>query len=478
MKQQILIFCAVLGMFFFSCKKNEPINPSLPHTKIFLDKINLNGNLRLGTNITIYWTGYSSSGYIKGFEISFDKLSWHYTKNTDSTFLFSLPNGNDSTDISLYVRAIDNYGQKDPDPAKLIIPVKNSPPKASFDRAKALADTVWTIFSVDWTVHDPDGDSTIDSVFIKINNGNWYALNPLVNFLTFYPVNVTGSGAMNASLYKNLTPVLLNNQINGLVLNGQNKLYIRAKDNGGAYSPIDSTAPFYVKGKTSDLLLINANSSIDSKSDPLRAIVGTVYGKYDYINYIENGQKYQPQYWDPTLDFLLGLYNKVFIYTDGLMTNGKLVLEYASNALSQYLNKGGKLMVSIPLPVNMDPNSSIYNFSPADSVSSSSGQARFYQDSLAIPDPVNAAGYQSLENSTFILGFEPIYTKPDAKVMYTGEISKIYNWKGPDVICAKTINTNGKTNQIFWAIDVSLLNGKPAALNDFFNKAFLNEFNW
>ncbi len=465
-------------MIFFSCKKNEPVIPAPPHTKIFLDKINLKGTLRLGTNFTAYWTGYSSSGYVTGFEISFDKINWHYTKSADSTFLFALPNGNDSTDITLYVRAIDNYGQKDPTPPKLVIPLKNSPPVATFDKVKPIPDSVWTIFSVDWTSHDPDGDSTIDSVFIKINNGHWYPLNPSINFVTIYPTNVSGIGTMNANVYKNQTPVLLSNQIDGLFLNGKNKLYIKAKDKGGAYSPIDSTGSFYVKNKSSDLLLINANSSLDPNTDPLKSIVGSVYGKYDYINYEENGQKYVPQYWDPTLDFLLALYNKVFIYTDGLTTNGKLVLESASNAITQYINKGGKLLVSIPLPVNMDPNSAIYNFSPADSISSSPGQARFYMDSLATPDPVNAAGYQPLENSTFILGFEPVYFKAGAKVMYTANIKRIGNWKGPNTICAKTVNTNGQTNQIFWAIDLSLLNGKPSALNDLFNKMLLHEFNW
>lgn len=465
-------------MLVSSCKKNEPVIPSTPHTKIFLDRINLSGNLRLITTVKIYWTGYSSSGYITGFEISFDQINWHFTNRTDSTFLFGLPNGHDSANITLYVRSIDNYGQKDPKPAFLLIPIKNSPPTAIFNKVKALPDTVWTIFSVDWTAHDRDGDSTIDSVYIKINNGHWFPLSPSVNFLTFYPTNVNGSGEENAILYKNQTPVMLPGQIDGLVLNGNNKLYLKARNSGGAYSLVDSTASFYVKSKSSDLLLINANSSIDPNNDAIKAIVGNVYGKYDYINYEVNAQKYLPQYWDPTLDFLLPLYNKVFIYTDGLTANGKLVLESASNAITLYLNKGGKLLISIPLPVNMDPNSAIYNYSPADSISSSAGQARFYMDSLAKPDPVNAVGYQPLQNSEFILGFEPAYFKSDAKVMYTANIKRIGNWNGPNSICAKTVNTKGQTNQIFWAIDLSLLNGNPASFNDLFNKMLLHEFNW
>ena len=465
-------------MLVLSCKKNEPVLPSPPHTKIFLDKINLTGTLRLGTNVTIYWTGYSSSGYIKGYEISFDKLNWHYTKSADSSFLFGLPNGHDSTDITLYVRAVDNYGQKDPNPAKLVIPVKNSPPVVKLDRVKPIPDSVWTVFSFDWTAHDPDGDSTIDSIFIKVNNGHWYPLNPTVNFLTILPSNVSGTGVMNASVYKNQTPVLLVSQLDGLILNGKNKLYIKAKDNGGAYSSVDSSGSFYIKNKSSDLLLINSNSSLDANSDPLKSVVSSVYGKLDYINFETNGQKYLPQYWDPTLDFLLSIYSKVFIYTDGLTANGKLVLESASNAISQYLNKGGKLLVSIPFPVIMDPNSAIYNFSPADSISTSSGQSRFYMDSLATPDPVNAVGYQPLENSTFILGFEPVYFKTDAKIMYTANLKRIGNWKGPNTICAKTVNTKGQTNQIFWGIDLSLLNGNPAAFTDLFNKMLQHEFSW
>jgi hypothetical protein len=468
----ILLLCLI------GCRKNEALKPALPDTKIFVDKINLSGIHRLGTSVSMHWTGYSASGYITGYEFSFDQAHWFYTQKTDSTFLFTLQKGNDSSDIIIYIRAIDNYGQKDHSPASLVIPIKNAAPQAAFSKTKTLPDTVNSLFSIEWTLHDPDGDATVDSLFMKFNDGAWYPLNPQITFATFIPDNTSGTGKMNASVYKDILPVLLGQKISGININGLNKLYIRAKDNAGAFSSTDSTGTFYLRGKHSDLLLINDNSGLDPSGDLLRNSVSGVYGKYDYINFNRDNQKYAPLYWAPTLNFLLKQYDKVFIYSDGQRLNGKLMLENAAPALSDFLNNSGKLLISVILPFDLDTASALYSYSPVQSISKSTGQARFYQDSLAVHDATNAPGYMDLKNNSFILGFAPFYPKADAKIMYRAKITSIGGWKGPDIVCAKTINTKGKTNQVFWSLDLSIVDADMTALTDNLNKTLLHEFNW
>ena len=65
-----------------------------------------------------------SDNYVKGFEISFDKKSWFFTKRQDSTFKFTIAENIDTSDIKFYIRSIDNLDLADPEPDFLNIPIR------------------------------------------------------------------------------------------------------------------------------------------------------------------------------------------------------------------------------------------------------------------------------------------------------------------------------------------------------------------
>ena len=137
----------------------DPLNPNTPpDTQLFIENINLEGENRLNSIVRLRWSGEDKDGYVVAYEISQDNTNWDLVTVQDSTFQFPIPDGQSSTDISFYVRAIDNLGLLDPSPASLLIPIKNTPPIASFDQTKGIPDTAFVVFSVLWNTDDLDGD--------------------------------------------------------------------------------------------------------------------------------------------------------------------------------------------------------------------------------------------------------------------------------------------------------------------------------
>ena len=142
------ILFILLMASLWACDTGEKLGNQPPETRIFLEEINLTGENRLNSVVRLHWTGEDIDGYITGFELSLDGQQWHFTTNTDSTFRFDLQVGTDTTDISFWVRALDNEDERDPEPAFLLVPIKNSPPTARFDTLNVVPDTVYSAWSV------------------------------------------------------------------------------------------------------------------------------------------------------------------------------------------------------------------------------------------------------------------------------------------------------------------------------------------
>lgn len=473
------IFLTAIALLAVACKKGELKPNEAPETKISVTEIDLTGEDRLSSEVTLHWSGTDIDGYVKGFEISFDNSTWTFVTDQDSTFNFSLSPGSDTVDIQFYVRAIDNQDLVDPTPAFLNIPIKNSPPEIRFDSTQAVNDTTYIVSTLAWHATDPDGDATLDSIYIRVNNGGWVYLEPTVALASLVPVDPTVVGPADCQIYANPTGDLLSSTISGLLLEGDNQVFIKAVDQAGATSELDSTKVFYTKRKTSDLLLVNSNSSTVSPTpnEVYFPIISTVYGNYDYINLVENTQENIPALWNPTFFFMMRLYDKVFWYGDETqLPNTDLVLEGASNILQEFLNAGGKLLFSAKFPNTLTYESPITGFSPMDSLSSSSGQARITTDSLVVAQPGFAA-YPDLTPSGFITGADPFYTTDTTNVIYKAQVSAVSGWTGPRNVCARTATANG-TNQIFFSVELHKLNGNPQALEDFFDLVLNTEFAW
>ena len=172
-----MLFCILISISIFSCTKEDELKPNTdPVTNLYLSSINRSGTDRLNAIVDMKWSGEDKDGYIVGYEFSFDNINWTYTTDQDSVFRFSINNGSDTADINFYVRAIDDLGNKDKTPAYLKIPIKNTAPAISLDDNLIKGDSVYSVFSILWTASDLDGSNTLDSIYIKINNGNWFAI--------------------------------------------------------------------------------------------------------------------------------------------------------------------------------------------------------------------------------------------------------------------------------------------------------------
>jgi len=471
----------LLGLSFFllaSCSKEEdPIN-KLPDTKIFLGEINLSGEQRLTSQVEIFWSGYDADGFITGYELSINGGEWTYTTSSDSVFKFAIGAETDTPDIDLRVRAIDNLDKRDPEPAFLRIPVKNTPPTIEFNRDLIPEDSTWILLSLLWLADDLDGVETIDSVSLKFNDGPWYNFNSNLDFVSLVPEDPQAEGSTPFDLYLGLDANPYSGTINGLELNNSNIIYIRAKDVAGSYSVIDTLEPIFIKKQNSDLLVVDAGSAIPRPRNVWLPMINQIYSNgADYISLVDYGGNYVPAFWNPTFDLLISQYDKVFLNTDAAELNGALVLEQAADAIQKYLNNDGKMLISTSLPFDIREGSAIFSFSPMDSLSSSEGQARLVTDSQLVAT-ANAMGYEALTSSAFIVGADPFYAKTGAEVLFTAQLTRINGWSGPNNAIAKSRNSEGNTNQVFSSFELHLLNKDEDELKTFFDQVLNEEFDW
>lgn len=484
MKNRILIFsflCLLVGIA--ACNRGVLNENNAPETSIFVGQINLSGQNRLTTEVPLFWSGSDKDGYVTGYEISFDNATWDLVTTTDSVFKFTLSAGSDTTDIDFWVRSVDDLGLVDPTPAYLAIPIKNSPPTAIIDTVITIPDTVYTVMTMAWIADDPDGIDNLDSIFLKVNNSQWYGFEPSTSIITLVPQTPENAGTVTSDLYLGITAEDGDFAVDGLNLDGDNQVFVFARDVSGEESPVDTSNVFYVKRKTADLLMVQSHQggSSPTPEDIYRPILANTYGTFDYLNIERNDNENLPRFWSPTFKFLIDLYDIVFWAADEgkISISEQLYMEAASSVLQEYLNEDGKLLATMKFPSSFDPTSTIFQFSPIDSLfCNNSGQARMNQDSLMVPTTDFAADYDILRPSIFLTGVDPVYLKPSADAMYTGNLQLTGCTGGSDVLGARTVNFDGNTNQVFFSVELHNMNGDPAALETLFNELFSNEFNW
>lgn len=475
-----------LGMLLFNsaCRKGE-LNPGdLPETKIFLEQIQLPDSLRLSTVVKLHWTGFVKNAYITGFELSTNGgVSWGFTKSTDSTFVFSVPEGNQIADIQFWVRALDNYGRKDLSPAQLIVPVKNTPPVITL--TDTIPDTAYTVFSLSWKMTDIDGEETLDSIQVQINAGAWVSLPPQTNLVTFVPNNPTASGSVSLKLLRGTNAQLLGETLASAQLEGLNQIKIRGKDKSGAFSNEVQTSNFYLKRKTSELLVIDAYPADPAARSLYTSALNSVYPNYDFISLLDNNRKNQPKYWNIAFKEWIALYDKVFWYSNKSTYNGSaaetgLLLETASQALQSYLNIGGKLLVISSLPgidtnYTFVPGSPVFTLLPMDTLSTSAGQARLQTDSLVMP--VSGTSYPALTPSQFLTGLSPFHPRTGAEVIYNAQLTPTNGWIGPRAVGVRQRGSNGKIQLVYFSLDMHYLNSSNT-VPGFLQEVLTVDFNW
>ena len=436
-----------LAVLVFSCRgTNDPVTNMAPETLLQVDSIVRTGDLRLGTNVTLHWYGMDQDGFIKGYHITVDETT-SFTENTDSTFSFNIDAGQDTADIFLTVAAEDNEGLIDPTPATLLVPIKNAAPEVAIDPDGLLSDSAFIVAPVDWRASDADGEETIESVEFKLNAGNWIEIGTSVSLLSF-ATDPQG----NVAYFKNAGFV---DSIPGANLQGENFIFLRARDRAGVYSAVDTTSGFYWKAANSATLVINGQPEYIGST--YKAWMDSANLVYDYLQMDAVSGAGIPAYWDPTFEIIMSSYAKIALFTDATVFPTKSGDDYLLNILAlstqKFLQQGGKLFTASQFSSNMAGGAFLDIF-PVESLVFSSGQARLTNDSTLAP---LQPGFPSLQPQNIVLGITPIVPSADATALYNGQITKIAGWSGSTTMGA-TRTQNGSINQVFVALPLHVFN--------------------
>ncbi len=461
------------------CREGEPVPNTAPNTHIAVEAINLTGDNRLNSVVQLSWYGTDRDGYIIGYEVSFDNQNWVYTSSQDSTFRFDIPAGQDSVDIDLYVRSIDNDSLRDPSPAFLVVPLKNTPPVSEIDKETQTKGTSIGVATYRWNATDQDGDETIVEAEIRFNNGNWYAIPPNQKLLTFVLDPNIPSGASTAEVYFANENNPQSMVIDGLDAGGLNTLYLRTKDIANSYSEVDTADEVTLVLPTEDVLVVNGQSA--SVSSNYQTALTNANIQYDYLDYGSNGGENQPAFWSPTVNQILKQYQVVFINADAQVFQNQAtgrtgpLLALIGPAVQEFTDLGNKLFVTTSFGTLSDL-SGITGTYPITDVVRSGGLVRVYPDSATYP-VADSATYDLLQSNNVLVGITPIIKTADAEDFYRTELTPLSGWSGDNLIGVRR-RLNGNISQVFFSMELWRFNRTPAEVENLFDQVFNNDFNW
>lgn len=489
MKRFKYTFLIVAFSTLLACDKGEEKGNLAPDTTFSIESINLTGVNRLNSIVRLTWYGSDPDGYVKGYELSQDGINWDFTTVQDSTFRFSISSGSDTSDIKMLVRSIDNENQADLSPDEITIPIRNTPPTVEFDKDLTIPDTAYLVATTEWNATDIDGNTTITQVLISLNGAKWYEVNKTKRIFSVVPTDGNISGITDAFIYYGTDANPQSKLIEGLVINDTNRLLIKAIDQAGTESKIDTSSTFYLKGKSNDLLLVGGTRPTPGSNNPnviYKDILQQINVNFDFLDLTVNSGLYQPKIWNITFKLQLSFYSKLFFYTDdetfinGFTNQRLLLLEYAAASLLDYANSGGKYLVSTSFP--WDTNIEGFKGTlPLQSLSSEtyggSNGTTLYRDSIM---ESNLNGFPDLSPTDFRLPAIGVFNidSLDSEVLYKANVTKGRNgvWTNTKTI-ASGRRLNGKLNQIYFAVQLWQFRDNPTDLNTLFNQILNVEFN-
>ena len=123
------------------------------------------------------WWGDDPDGDVVGYYYRWSTDSdWNYTEEEGG--IFYVPIRTELDIFSFEIKAVDDDGNEDASPAKLVLPIKNSPPQISFrylsnpQIADISSDTSYTFptRTFIWDLYDQDGNETITDIFYTLND--------------------------------------------------------------------------------------------------------------------------------------------------------------------------------------------------------------------------------------------------------------------------------------------------------------------
>ena len=564
------MLCAFM-LLIASCREHvadNPVTGKPPQTFLWLYP---DATVGVGVSKThLHWWGESPNGLVRGFLFSFevvtgnvttlprpDTLRYTWVTGTDSTLLFPLDTL--FRKFAVVVRSVDNtFGgvlpehsivrmlpfpfrdvndngvydagdqrlddlsrATDPIGAVQTFPIRNSPPTLGLlpnpldpTVVQKLPDTTYTVVTFGFKGTDPDGDNTLLSYRIALNDttvsGAWLTVTLRDTILTLVVPRARSDAAttlVTADVYSgSFLGRRLIGQVPNLKLNAANAVYIEVRDVAGQYSPPlklpGATDRWYVKKPQSRLLLVSDYIRFDLQlalttyQSALAAVPGGLFTQVDVLDLglglspsdKEAGKpgRLVPQFTDPALVQTFLLYDYVVWYSDEFPG-----LASAQLSIFPYLQNGGRVVFSTMFLNTTDPRGALRDFAPIDSVSgvdlsptrpapppAVAGDSRLPANYVVYPDssdlrnvyPQLAFNSSPSNHSIFM---RPIYRRSDARYLYRLQADArvpLRYFGSPHLAVI-----DGQNTIIFIGVPLHLLNntvqGNPRGISAFFEKA-------
>lgn len=353
---------------------------------------------------TVSWWGDDMDGEVVGFEYRWSTdpsepcchmdTSWVYTELTEEEF--NLPATDGIRSHTIKVRAIDDLGASDPDPAQATFPVTNSPPTVKiWDRAQ-LPDTTLPAILIKWHGDDPEGPETIEA----------------------YKVWLDGSeeNAMLLAAEDTVASVGLDD-FEGRY--GERTLYLVAIDSGCDTSKVASHT-WQVVEPTGTVLLVDDLSKEDytfpEVSDRFyREVLDNCSAAYSILDVGEFGGIGYAY----NMDELFKLFDLVIWYNDPLRT-ATSSLAAADQAFQSYMAEGGRFIVLSMAAVGSGGallDSTAFEVFGIDSLHTRGDETNFDCKRWEIKGSTDL-GLDSLKVSGFYLGVECMLPGSQATPLY------------------------------------------------------------
>ena len=330
-KIALLVFSVILVFLAISCRDSitdNPLGNKAPTTKIFLDSAYAVSKQK--SKIDIHWIGDDPDGLVIGYYLSWDGTNWTFTTKNDSVFALRI-GANDSSYV-FRVAAVDNHGNGfydadvyqngihfgsepytdvnnnkkydagepftdigliDPHPASMPLPITNTAPTIAWFAHTTVPDSSLPVMTFRWVVDDLDGETTVDSIRIALNDTtNFVSIPGSIRSVTIFGFDFSSNTPKLKIFTEGNASNVLSSLLPGIKLNDDNTFYIQAVDIASAKSPwissksISKSGKWYVKKPQGKILLIDdyVNSDDATATSFYSSALSSINASFDVYN--------------------------------------------------------------------------------------------------------------------------------------------------------------------------------------------------
>lgn len=363
----------------------SPTGNAAPDTELSVRSTDLTESLdgrRLVSTVQLAWSGTDADGVVTAFEVRAyqrgaapaPEAGWARTVRRDSTILLPIPLGQDTANVAVEVRAVDNDGAVDETPARTVFPIRNSDPALSLSRTEVPPDTTWPVLSFAFAASDPDGELNLAGVEMALNDttATTARLPADATFATLVADDPSAT-TTDARVFIGRGFSSSELRLPGLALDAENTVYVRAVDQAGATSDWraypdrdDDDASLFVRRVTSPVLLVNdyrsqngpttiGQATVQVARDALAQQGTTDYQEWDLSQTIQVPASPRfsdalPATAEPTLRRTLALWNRIVWVSNSATTAATgYNLPKAAGVLDLFFDQGGRMLVYVPI---------------------------------------------------------------------------------------------------------------------------------